>query len=94
MIVWLPSARDVVLKDAIPLLFNGSCASTVLPSWKVTCPVGVPVPGGVAATVAVNATDWPGVDGLGDAVSDVVDPLACTNCISDELPGLKFASPL
>jgi len=94
VIVWLPTAKDVVLKDATPLLFNGTCASTVLPSWKVTCPVGVPLPGGVAATVAVNATDWPGVDGFGEAASDVVDPLACTNWISAELPALKFASPL
>ena len=56
--------------------------------------MGVPVPGGTAATVAVNVTDWPVVDGLGEAASDVVDPLAWTNCISAELPALKFASPL
>ncbi len=36
VMVWLPRARDDVLKDAIPLLFNGTCASTVLPSAKVT----------------------------------------------------------
>lgn len=66
----------------------------MLPSAKVTWPVGVPVPGGVAATVAVNEIGWPGVDGLGEEASDVVDPLAWTNWISEELPGLKFASPL
>ena len=39
-------------------------------------PVGVPEPGGAAATVAVNVTDWFGADGFGELVSDVVDLLA------------------
>lgn len=36
VMVWLPSARDDVLNDATPLAFNGTWASTVLPSWNVT----------------------------------------------------------
>ena len=27
--------------------------------WNCTVPVGVPEPGGLAATVAVKVTDWP-----------------------------------
>ena len=92
--VWLPRVRDDVLKDATPLLFNGTWASTVLPSAKVTWPVGVPVPGGVAATVAVKETDWPGVDGLGEEAIVVFDAEEWMNWTSDELPALKFASPL
>ena len=56
--------------------------------------MGVPVPGGVAATVAVNATDCPVVDGLGEEASVVFDALAWTNWTTAELPALKFASPL
>ena len=43
----------------------------VLVSVNVTVPVGVPVPGATADTVAVNVTDWPDTDGLGDV--DVTD---------------------
>jgi len=65
-----------VLNETTPLLLAGACASTVFPSWNVTMPVGVPEPGGAAATVAVNVTDWFGADGFGELVSDVVDLLA------------------
>jgi len=34
------------------------------PSRNVTVPLGVPVPGATADTVAVNVTDWPNTDGL------------------------------
>ena len=44
----------------------------VVPSRNVTVPVGVPVAGGTGATVAVNVTDWPKTDGLGDDVRVVV----------------------
>jgi len=37
--------------------------STVVPSLKVTIPVGVAAPETVAETVAVNVTDWPNFDG-------------------------------
>ena len=33
---------------------------------KTTVPVGVPDPGGVAETVAVNVTAWPNTDGFAD----------------------------
>src|SRR2546428_11728079 len=36
-----------------------------VPSVTVTVPVGVPLPGAVAATVNVKLTGWPSVDGFG-----------------------------
>jgi len=65
-----------VLKIAIPLALTGTCPITVVPSTKVTWPVGVPEPGGSAATVAVKETWWPGADGFAEEVSVVVDALA------------------
>jgi hypothetical protein len=44
----------------------------VAPSWKETVPVGVPAPGGVAATVAVKLTDWPNTDGFNEEVTRVL----------------------
>ena len=41
-------------------------ANAVVPSLKITVPVGVPTPGETAATVAVNVTDWPETDGLAE----------------------------
>lgn len=76
VIVLLPCARVDVLKEATPLLLRGTWAKTLLPCWKVTCPVGVPVPGGTAATVAVNVTDCPLFDGLGVDASAVDEALA------------------
>lgn len=73
VIVSLPTARAEVLKETWPLELSGACAKMVLPWAKVTWPVGVPVAGGTAATVAVKVTDWPLVDGLGVEVSVVED---------------------
>src|SRR2546425_13845 len=58
MAVWLPAAKVVVLNVACPAL-RLLVASAVVPSLKVTVPVGLPVPGATGATVAVNVIDWP-----------------------------------
>ena len=42
------------------------------PSRKVTEPVGVPVAGGTALTVAVNVIGWPKTDVLTEGVTVVV----------------------
>jgi len=42
---------------------------------NVTVPVGVPLPGATALTVAVNVTDWPTVEGLAEEAT-VVEVLA------------------
>ena len=43
--------------------------SAVVPSMNVTVPVGVPLPGELAVTVAVKVTDWPKTDGLPEDVT-------------------------
>ncbi len=48
---------------AFPLL-RTAVPNAVAPLLNVTVPVGVPLPGATAATVAVNVTDWPNTDGL------------------------------
>ena len=45
---------------------------TVVPSMKLTDPVGVPEPGATADTVAVNVTLCPATDGLADDFSTVI----------------------
>ena len=63
-------------------------------SSKVTVPVGVPEPGAVAATVAVNVTEAPDVLGLALEVSAVV-VLACFTAweMALEILVVKFVSP-
>lgn len=56
VIVSDPTGSVEVLNETWPLELRGACAKTVLPCWKVTCPVGVPVAGGTAAAVAVKVT--------------------------------------
>ena len=66
-----------------------------VPSLTVTVPVGVPLPGALAATVNVKLTAWPVAEGFGvwPAIVVVV-PAAWTVCVlpADALPA-KFASP-
>ena len=92
--VLLPVASVEVLKEAMPLLLRGTWAKMLLPCEKVTCPVGVPVPGATAATVAVTVTDCPTFDGLGVAATAVDEALAWIYWTNDELPALKLESPL
>src|SRR5215831_15148000 len=92
--VLLPAARVEMLKETWPLELSGAWASTVLPSARVTWPVGVPVAGGTAATVAVKVTDWPTPDGLGVETNAVDDAPEWMPCTREELPGPKLESPL
>jgi hypothetical protein len=66
---WLPTDREEVLKDALPLL-RVALPREVAPSLKVTLPVGVPVV--LELTVAVKVTDWPDTEGLTDEITPVV----------------------
>ena len=61
--MWLPPVRAEVVSVATP---PRSVPVPIgdAPSRKVTVPVGVPAPGGVAATVALNVTDCPNVEGF------------------------------
>jgi hypothetical protein len=61
---------------------------------NVTLPVGVPAPGVVTETVAVNVADWPKTDGLTEGTNAVVVaacPTDSDTLIDPELA--KFASP-
>ncbi len=63
---WLPNDRLEVLSAAIPDPLREDVPSEVAPSMNVTVPLGMPDPGELAVTVAVNVTDWPDADGLID----------------------------
>ena len=63
--------RTEVTKVATPPL-NVFVASELVPSLKVTVPVGVPAPAPDALTLAVNTTDCPNTVGLVEEVNVVV----------------------
>ena len=68
----MPAAKDDVVKVAVPLVATAPVPMAVVPSRKVTVPVGAtPVAGQPAPgqTVAVIVTDWPTFTGeIGDRV--------------------------
>ena len=63
-----PTANDDVLKVAVPLV-SETLPKDVVPSMKVTLPVGMPAPGEAAETVAVKVTDCPNTEGFAAAVT-------------------------
>src|SRR5207247_2611367 len=60
-----------------------------------TDPLGVPEPGAVGPTVAVNVTDSPNTEGLTEEVTEVVVPALLTTWAEAMVPvlPLKLASP-
>ncbi len=58
-------ASNDVVNVALPLT-NDAVPKLVVPSFNVTVPAGAPAPGATAATVTLNVTVWPNVDGFGD----------------------------
>ena len=73
--LWLPDASDEVLKVAVAAPFRRAVPRAVVPSEKVTVPVGpvgVDEPGATTVTVAVSVTVWLRLEGLGDATNVVV----------------------
>ena len=67
----MPTASAEVLNVAAPLL-RVPVPSVDVPSLNVTVPAGVPLPPPDAATVAVNVTLWPNIEGLMLLETDVV----------------------
>jgi hypothetical protein len=67
-----PTVRPEVVYTAWPLEGNATLPNVAAPSKNATVPVGVPLPGGVTVTVAVNVTESPKFEGFGDEVSAVV----------------------
>ena len=78
MRAWLPTASDEVVRTAVPVESSGTWPRTVVPSRKVTIPVGVAGSAGDATTVAVSATGWPSAEGLGEPASVVAEAFAWT----------------
>src|ERR1043166_1826924 len=70
-------------------------ARAVAPSLKVTLPVGVPLPGELALTVAVKVTDWPYTEVLVEEPRVVVVGSLFTCCVraGELVLLLKLASP-
>src|SRR5712692_11635550 len=99
MTVWLPTARVVLLNEAVvtpPVVLTVTGLPALLPStWNCTVPVGVPAPGPVMLIVAVKATFWPHTVGFVPA-STVVVLLALVTVwvMAVETLAAKFASPL
>ena len=70
MVCGLPLYPKVaVVKVATALAFSATVPSVLLPSRKVTLPVGVPPE---SLTTAVKVTLWPNADGLFEEISAVV----------------------
>lgn len=84
------------MEKVATLLVTGVVPSEVLPSEKVTVPVGVAVaPPDVDVMVAVKVTDWPTPAGLTDEMSAVESAARVTTSLrTDEVLEWKFESPL
>ena len=89
-----PAIRSDLVIEATPLPFSGTCPTTLEPSKKVTIPVGVPAPPGIAETVAVKVTGCPVLETGELEPTAVVVALACTFCIIVTDVDEWFASPL
>lgn len=71
---WFPTASVDVPHVALPPDRAAAAHKTVpLVVVNVTLPVGVPDPGAVAATFAVNVTPCPASDGLFDDITPTVE---------------------
>ena len=93
VIEWVPVSSEERLKVATPLL-SVPVPSELVPSKKVTVPVGVPVPGETAETVDVRRTDWPKTVAEDDAEREVVVSAALTVSVTRlEADGLTSVSP-
>src|SRR5712692_7041530 len=90
---WAPAPSADVVRVAVPPL-RDLVPSVVVPSRKVTEPVGVPTPGDVTVTVAVRVTGCPNTGAVGDTVSVVVVEAWLTCWLTgDEALPMKFESP-
>jgi hypothetical protein len=91
---WAPTLSVLVLKVAV-FPVRVPVPSVVAPSLKVTMPLGVPAPGEVTLTVAVNVTDCPKTDGVPEEATVVVVAALLTVWVRAELAlPVKLTSPL
>src|SRR5438067_9223921 len=95
--VWPPEDSLAVVMLAVvvlPVVVSVPRPRLVVPSKKVTMPVGVPAP--LPLTVAVKVTAWPNAAGLAEVFTTVVVLLvvAVTVWITAPLLLRKLLSPL
>src|ERR1017187_10551812 len=91
VMVWLPTARAVVLNDAWPEPFTVTLDAQIeAPSVKVTVPTGTPP---LEVVVEVKVTDWPKTEGFGEELAVVaVVYMFWTVCTVLPLLAAKFVS--
>src|SRR5437016_1687234 len=87
-----PEPKFVVVNAAAPFVSSANCVRKFGPSQKDTVPVGIPGPGGLAATVAVNVTAL--LEPRFAELRLVVVALAWTFCTNVAFALGKAASPL
>jgi hypothetical protein len=94
-VIWcVPLFRFEIARLARPA-FREPVPTLLVPSLKVTVPVGVAVPGALAATVAVKVTAWLCAEGLREEVTVVVVASLLTVWVrTGEVLVLKLALPL
>ena len=80
---------------ACPLPSKATLPIFVVPSRNATVPVGMPDPGAVAVTVAVNVTACPKTEGLLFELTEMEEFARFTVCVGrDAVLPVKFVSPL
>ena len=94
MIECAPAVRVEIESVAVPPL-SVPVPRVVEPSRKLTVPVGVPLPGATASTVAVKVTDSPKTEGFAYEVTLLVVAAWLTVCVrGPEVLLRKLPSPL
>jgi hypothetical protein len=88
-----PTGREEVVTVATPME-TVPVPIVDPPLVKVTVPVGVPAPGAVTDSVAVNVTGWPKTVGFVPLVTTRLVLAVFTVCVpADDVELLKFMSP-
>jgi len=64
----IPFDKNEVEYFATPAIPMIPSSIVVLPSLKMTRPVGIPIAGETALTVVVNVIDWPRFDGFNEDI--------------------------
>lgn len=64
--------NELGVNVAVPDPLRPTAPRLVAPSWNVTVPVGVPLPGATTEILAVSVTDWLRMDGFADELTVVV----------------------
>ncbi|GAA3079500.1 hypothetical protein GCM10020254_24680 [Streptomyces goshikiensis] len=90
----MPPVRLLVVRHAVPLASSVSVTFSPPGPVKVTVPVGVPLPGATAVTVAHTVTASPHTEGSGSTVTDTVLDAWLTVASSEPVDGRKQVLPL